>query len=146
MNVYTIGFTRKSLQQFLGLLDEAGVTKLIDTRLRPTSQLSGFAKKDDLAFILRRFKGIEYQHEPRLAPSAEILDAYRESKDWHRYEFEFAKLMSEREMPMILAQAAATHEKIALLCSEAEPERCHRRLLADAYSTRNPSVEVVHLR
>ena len=145
MNVYTIGFTRKSLQQFLGLLEAARVTKLIDTRLRPTSQLAGFAKRDDLAFLLPRFAGIEYEHEPRLAPSAEILAAYRQSKDWPRYEVEFTKLIGERGMPAILRQAAATHERVVLLCSEAEPERCHRRLLAEAFSADCPSAEIVHL-
>ena len=80
MHVYTIGFdvhARKSLQQFLTLLEDAGVTKLVDARLRPSSQLSGFAKRDDLAFLLPTFAGIEYQHEPRLAPTPEIFGALR---------------------------------------------------------------------
>lgn len=145
MNVYTIGFTRKSLQQFLALLEDAGVTKLVDARLRPSSQLSGFAKRDDLAFLLPAFAGIEYEHEPRLAPTPEILDAYRQSKDWQSYEVEFSELAAERGMSAILAQAAADHERIALLCSEAQPTRCHRRLIAEAFAADHPSAEIVHL-
>jgi uncharacterized protein (DUF488 family) len=145
MNLYTIGFTRKSLQQFLGLLEGAGVTKLVDARLRPTSQLSGFAKRDDLAFLLPTFAGIEYEHEPRLAPTPEILDAYRQSKDWQRYEVQFNRLSVERGMSAILAAAAADHERIALLCSEAQPERCHRRLIAEAFAADHPSTQILHL-
>ena len=145
MNVYTIGFTRKSLERFLDLLREAGVPKLIDIRLRPTSQLSGFAKKDDLAYLLRHFEHIQYVHEPSLAPSAEILDAYRRSKDWGQYEVAFSQLIEERQMSAVLERAAAGQERLALLCSEASAGQCHRRLVAEAFAAQHPSVRIVHL-
>lgn len=145
MHVYTIGFARKSLQQFLALLEDAGVTKLVDARLRPSSQLSGFAKRDDLAFLLPTFAGIEYEHEPRLAPTPAIFGALRQSKDWARFEVEFKALAAERGTSAILADAAADHERIALLCSEAQPDRCHRRLIAEAFAADHPAAEVVHL-
>ncbi|MDQ2651457.1 MAG: DUF488 domain-containing protein [Chloroflexota bacterium] len=52
MNLYTIGFTGKSAERFFTLLRENGVQRLVDTRLYPSTQLSGFAKAKDLAWLL----------------------------------------------------------------------------------------------
>ena len=60
-------------------LREAGVEAIIDVRLRNTSQLAGFAKRDDLAFLLHNCSGIAYEHHPELAPVAEILDAFADA-------------------------------------------------------------------
>ena len=83
--LYTIGFQRKPLSQFIALLRQAGVDAIIDIRLRNTSQLSGYTKRDDLAFLLNKGFDIAYEHRPDLAPSGDILDAYREDKDWAAY-------------------------------------------------------------
>src|SRR3989337_70832 len=92
----TIGFTKKNLPTFIELLRGANVTKVLDIRLRNTSQLAGFAKKEDLAFVLD-LCGIEYEHLPQLAPSDEVLDEYRETKDWDRFEERFRSLLDERD-------------------------------------------------
>ena len=75
--LYTIGYQRKPLATFIGQLREAGVDAVIDIRLRNTSQLAGFSKRDDLAFLLRKGFGIDYEHHLDLAPTPEILDAYK---------------------------------------------------------------------
>ena len=51
--IYTLGFTRKTAEEFFALLQGAGVACLIDIRLRNRSQLAGFAKQDDLAWFAR---------------------------------------------------------------------------------------------
>ena len=76
--LYTIGYQRKPLARFIGDLQAAGVDGVIDVRLRNTSHLAGYTKRDDLAFLLREGFGIEYEHRPELAPTPEIFDAYRD--------------------------------------------------------------------
>ena len=144
--LHTIGFAGKSLELFVGLLRGAGVTTLIDIRLRPDGHLSGYARQRDLRHILERYEGIAYRHCPDLAPTPEILDGYRADGDWGRYRRRFQAMLRQREWFDALAAAIdADGASVALLCSEATPERCHRRLVAEAFARRRPGVEVRHL-
>ena len=68
MKLYTIGFTRKSAETFFTQLKQSGVRTLIDTRLNNRSQLSGFAKQNDLRYFLSEIGQIDYLHLPLLAP------------------------------------------------------------------------------
>ncbi len=86
MEIYSIGFTQTTAEHFFGRLKTAGVGRLLDVRLNNTSQLSGFARRDELPFFLRELCGAEYQHEPLLAPTPDLLDAYRKKRiDWDTY-------------------------------------------------------------
>jgi len=143
--IYTIGYTQKSLQQFIGLLQEAGVEAVIDVRLRNTSQLAGFAKRDDLAFLLQEGFGLAYEHVVELAPTAEILDAYKKDHDWPAYERAFRQLLAERDALAIGQQFLARYQRPCLLCAEDTPDHCHRRLLAEYLAEGIGDVEVVHL-
>lgn len=143
--VYTIGYTRKSLERFIQLLQEAGVDAVIDVRLRNTSQLAGFSKRDDLAFLLRRGFSIEYEHCLGLAPTAEIRDAYRTDGDWPAYEAAFIELLVQREADRIGRALLDRYRRPCLLCAEPTPKRCHRRLVAEWWAARLPDVEVKHL-
>lgn len=87
MKIFTIGFTKKSAEAFFTRLKDAGVRRLIDVRLKNVSQLAGFTKRDDLRFFTRSICNIDYLHLPDLAPSADILNAYKKQKgDWELYE------------------------------------------------------------
>ncbi len=146
MRLYTIGFTKKSAREFFDLLRTNGVQRLVDIRLRPGGQLSGFAQGDDLAYFLPRLAGgCEYYHMASLAPAPEILDEYRKDKDWSRYEARFAQLMRERGIPAELDRAFFEERACCLLCSEATPEHCHRRLVAELLAARWPGLEIIHL-
>jgi uncharacterized protein (DUF488 family) len=145
MMLYTIGFTQKSAERFFALLAEHDVEQIVDIRLKPGGQLSGFAKQDDLAWFLDRLNGASYVHLPELAPSAEIRDDYRQDHDWERYVPRFEALMEERGIPESLDRTLFTARVTCLLCSEPTPERCHRRLVAERLARAWPDVEVVHL-
>jgi len=69
----------KPLRRFIELLREAEVDVVIDTRRNNTSQLAGFSKKDDLAFLLIEGFQIHYEHRPELAPSELLLAAFLKS-------------------------------------------------------------------
>ena len=86
IELFTIGFTRKTAREFFTSLKDAGVRRVVDVRLNNNSQLAGFSKKEDLAYFLREIGGIEYVHLPELAPTQDILDAYKKHKgDWYFY-------------------------------------------------------------
>jgi uncharacterized protein (DUF488 family) len=144
----TIGFTGKTAEEFFALLRGAGVHSVIDVRQNRTGQLSAFAKYPDLEFFLRAIGNIEYRHESLLAPSPEIRKSYQESKDWVAYEQSFLRLMKQRGVPKKL-DVSGWPAKVALLCAEPGPEKCHRRLaaelLAEDWSKAGDEVEVRHL-
>jgi len=125
--LFTIGFTQKTAEQFFGLLQDAGVQRVIDIRENRVGQLSGFAKFPDIAFFLDRLLGIQYIYEPLLAPSPAIRQAYKTTRDWQQYEASFRELMGQRSI-LEKVELAQFEGRVALLCSEPGPERCHRRL------------------
>jgi len=147
--IFTIGFTKKNAEEFFRLLQLANVKKLIDIRENRVGQLAGFAKYPDLAFFLDRIAGIAYDYQPMLAPSPEIRAAYRKTHDWAQYEKSFQELMAQRRVLDEL-DPSLFEGKIALLCSEADPDQCHRRLvgemLARHWQSQGYEVGVQHLR
>ena len=145
MEIYTIGFTRKSADQFFGLLRRHGIRRLVDVRLNNVSQLAGFSKRDDLAYFLREIVDAEYRHEPLLAPTQDMLDSLKKRRGaWHEYEERFMRLMAERRVEDQLERAMFA-EPTVLLCSEPTPERCHRRLVVEYLDSRWGDVRAVHL-
>lgn len=144
MNIFTIGFTKKSAEQFFELLRESGAKRIVDVRLNNVSQLAGFAKKQDLAYFLQKICGMEYVHLPVLAPTQAMLDRYRKEKGgWAVYEAEFLQLMRERRV-----EDAVSRDVLGdgcLLCSEEKPAQCHRRVVAEYFRDRWGGVEIRHL-
>ena len=129
-SVATIGFTQTSAERFFERLVSAGVKKVVDVRLHNTSQLAGFAKADDLAYFLNRIGGIAYVHEPLLAPTDAMFKAYKKDKgEWATYETRFLDLMAERGIEHRLKPELL--DGACLLCSEAKPHHCHRRLVCE---------------
>lgn len=129
-NVTTIGFTKTNAKGFFDRLVSAGVKVLYDVRLHNTSQLSGFAKADDLAFFLEKIGNIRYQHQPLLAPTDPMLKAFKRGKgDWGEYQQKFLSLMAERKIEERFNPSL--FDGACLLCSEATPHYCHRRLVCE---------------
>ena len=145
MKLYTIGFTGKPARRFFELLADNQVGRVVDIRLRPGGQLSGFAKGSDLAWFLGRLNGAGYIHVPELAPSPEVLDDYRKDRNWERYVARFEAIMDERHISATLDRASFEQSASCLLCSEPTPEHCHRRLVAERLARTWPNVEIVHL-
>ena len=145
MEVYTVGFTKKTAQQFFGLLKTNGIQRLLDVRLNNTSQLASFSKRDDLAYFLRELCGADYIHEPLLAPTQELLDAYKKNGgDWADYEAEFLRLLTDRAIETRFDRALFSPRTV-MLCSEATAERCHRRLVAEYLRERWGDMRIIHL-
>jgi uncharacterized protein (DUF488 family) len=129
-NTFTIGFTKSSAENFFDRLLKAGVRKVVDVRLNNTSQLSAFAKADDLKYFLQAVGKIDYVHEPLLAPTDEMLNEYRKKKiSWQNYEDRFLSLMTTRGIQKHFKPQ--NFEGACLLCSEDKPHHCHRRLVCE---------------
>ncbi len=145
VNLFTIGFTQKKAEQFFETLLQAGVRRVIDTRLNNVSQLAGFAKKQDLEYFLRKTGGIEYIHILDLAPTKDILDDYKKKRiNWDTYEDKFHQLIIERQIEKKVSTNIL--DGGCLLCSEAKPHHCHRRLVAEYLQRKlDTSIKIHHL-
>jgi uncharacterized protein (DUF488 family) len=145
VEIYTIGFTQKSAAEFFESLRRAGIRRLIDVRLNNTSQLAAFAKRDDLEFFLRELCGAEYRHEPTLAPTEDILDAYKKKRiSWEEYETRYVDLLIDRAAEKTVDRRLFDVPAV-LLCSEPSAKCCHRRLAAEYLAGKWEDVKVVHL-
>ena len=142
--VFTVGFTKKTAAEFFEKLRSAGVKRVVDIRLNNASQLAGFSKRDDLQYFLKQILGADYVEATLLAPTQELLDAYKKNKGrWEDYERDFIRLMEERHIednidPAILAGGC-------LLCSEDKPDRCHRRLVVEYLQRRWGNLLIKHI-
>jgi uncharacterized protein (DUF488 family) len=144
MKLYTIGFTKKSAETFFETLQKSGARRVLDVRLNNVSQLAGFAKKQDLAYFLATICGMEYEHLPILAPTQDMLNAYKKLRgSWSDYERKFLELMRDREIEREIPQALIADA--CLLCSEDKPIHCHRRLVAEHLKYNWGDIEIVHL-
>jgi uncharacterized protein (DUF488 family) len=142
--VSTIGFTKKTAGDFFEKLRAAGIKRVVDVRLNKVSQLAGFSKRDDLKYFLKEILNAEYVEAPLLAPTQEMLDAYKKNKgSWDAYEKDFLHLMTERHIedkidPSLLAGSC-------LLCSEDKPHHCHRRLVVEYLQRRWGNLSIKHI-
>jgi uncharacterized protein (DUF488 family) len=142
--IYTIGFTKKTAKEFFTKLKAAGVKRILDIRLNNSSQLAGFAKKDDLKYFLSQIDNIKYAHFVDLAPTKEILDSFKKKKiDWTEYERQFHKLMKSRKIELLMSNKIDDGD--CFLCSEDKPKHCHRRLVAEYLKNSLGNIKVTHL-
>jgi uncharacterized protein (DUF488 family) len=145
VEIYTIGFTQTTAERFFARLRRARIERLLDVRLNNSSQLAGFAKAQDLPYFLRELVGASYEHEPRLAPTQELLDDFKKRRGkWADYEPGFMALMAERRVERLLSPSDF-ERRTALLCSEATAEHCHRRLVCEYLDEQWGGVTTVHL-
>lgn len=144
MKLFTIGFTKTNAESFFERLKSSGAKKVIDIRLNNVSQLAGFAKMQDLRYFLKAICGIDYAHNLDLAPTQEMLDAYKKNGGaWDDYEKKFISLISTRRIEQAIRPADL--DGACLLCSEDKPHHCHRRLVAEYLRDKWGDVEIVNL-
>ncbi len=145
VRVATIGFAGKSAQNFFDLLKSAEVRTVLDIRLNNTSQLAGFAKKQDLPYFLEQLCGAAYMEMPELAPEPDLLKRYQGKElAWGDFTAEYVELIAKRRVESNLD--VDLFRSSCLLCSEHLPHRCHR-ILAIEYSNAqwNGRMTITHL-
>ena len=143
MNLYTIGFTKHTAEEFFEKLRSTGVKRVIDIRINKTSQLAGFAKGSDLPYLLKVTGGIEYLSHIELAPTKELLKSYRSKNiTWEEFEGKYKKQIKDTKA--ILGLNKSNFEDACLLCSEETASKCHRRLLAEELA-KIWDLEIIHI-
>lgn len=145
LTIYTIGYTKKTAEEFFRLLRTTGAKHLVDVRLNNTSQLMGFTKRDDLSYFLQELLNMDYHEMPELAPEEPMLKEYRKTKNWGKYESLYKELMKRRQ-PETKISPKLLEEGMVLLCSEPKAERCHRRLAAEYLANfQSRGTRIIHL-
>jgi uncharacterized protein (DUF488 family) len=145
VEIYTIGFTKKTAAEFFGALKKAGIRRLVDIRLNNSSQLAGFTKRDDLRYFLREICDTDYAHEPNLAPTEAMLKSIQSKEvSWDEYERGFRALLVERAVEDKIERGTFSIPTV-LLCSEPTAEKCHRRLVAEYLKEKWGDIEIRHL-
>lgn len=146
MNIFTIGFTQKSAEEFFTLLAKNNIECLIDVRLNNISQLAGFAKAKDLQYFLKKICDIDYVHNIKYAPTKDILDDYKKKKiSWQEYETKYNNLIKIRHVEQQFLKDSNGYNNICLLCSENTAQYCHRRLLAQYLKNNCENVIIKHI-
>ena len=137
MTIYTIGHSTRPMDQFVRLLKAHGIQRVLDVRTIPRSRHNPQYSRERLSPALRR-AGVRYRHLPGLGG---LRKPRRDSLNlgWRNTSFRgYADYMQSAAFQRSLARciAIARRERVALMCAEAVPWRCHRSLIADALIAR----------
>ena len=140
--VLTIGHSTRALDEFIGLLQAHAVTRVVDVRTVPCSRHNPQFNQDSLPDSLTN-AGLGYVHLPELGG---LRHAKRDSINvgWQNVSFRgYADYMQTPEFERGLHELIqfAKEERIAIMCAEALPWRCHRSLIADALLLRGIRTE-----
>jgi uncharacterized protein (DUF488 family) len=142
--LWTIGYERLLPPELVAELEAAGVERVLDVRFRPQSRRPGMSKTR-LGEVLAS-RGIAYEHRRALGTPPDIRWLFRAGRI-HDATAAF-RAHVERTAGADLAALAGElgrGPRTALLCLEADPATCHRRVLAEALRERCPGLEVVDL-
>ena len=138
--IFTIGFSGKSPDAFIEVLNAVRVCAVWDIRLWRASAYVPFYSGENLAPVL----GALYEYHPEFAPTTEILTGYKNGTiSWADYENLYRKLLVTRRSTDGLAPDDI--DRICLLCTEKSALQCHRRLAAEYIASHFPDTEIVHL-
>ena len=141
----TIGFTKKTAEQFFESLKKNGVKKLVDIRINNKSQLAGFAKGVDLKYFVKEINSIPYVYITDFAPTKELLSDYQNKKiDWIGYLKIFRQIIENRQIDK--KYNIKDFDNACFLCSEELPDKCHRRLIVEYFKEKNEDIQIVHIK
>jgi uncharacterized protein (DUF488 family) len=135
--IYTIGHSTRSAAEFLALLLEHGIALLTDVRRFPASRRHPQFSRQALEESLREH-GIDYLHEPdlggRRTPRPDSPNTAWRVAAFRGYADHMASAEFQAALGRLIANGA--QKPTVILCAEALPWRCHRRLIADALVAR----------
>lgn len=115
---------------------------MIDIRLKP--QGGGFARKKDLPYFLSAIGNIVYQYVPECAPTPELFNGIKSDMiTFTQFRKEYLKLIKVRDMPALFSKKNLSNA--CFLCYEADPDYCHRKILAEYLDDVFEIGEVIHL-
>lgn len=144
MEIYSIGHSTRTLEDFLYLLEKNRIELLADVRAFPGSRKYPHFNREVFSKKLKE-KGIIYKHFPGLGGRRKPLKN-SPNNGWRNRSFQaYADYMSTEEFrkALLKLESCAKEKRTAIMCSEAVWWRCHRRLISDALTLKNH--EVIHI-
>jgi uncharacterized protein (DUF488 family) len=142
--VWTIGYEKLLPQALMAELEAAGVQRVIDVRFRPQSRRPGMSKTRLSAMLGEH--GIAYEHRRALGTPADLRVLYRAGRLQEAAAAYRRHVESTAPDPLdALAAELAGGPRTALLCLEADPAGCHRRVVTEALRERRADLAVVDL-
>lgn len=144
MHLFTIGHSNHRIEDFINLLHHHHVRTVVDVRTTPYSRLLPQFAQPALRESLRR-AGIEYQYLGSLLGGRPQQDDLYDARGYALYD-EFAKTDFFQEGIKQLLQILRTGEHVAIMCSEEDPNHCHRRLLITRYLLAHYQIDAIHIR
>lgn len=142
--LWTVGHSTRSMEELVALLDKQDIRRLADVRTVPGSRRMPHFARAALAAELPRH-GIAYEHLPELGglrkPTGSVANAAWRNPSFRAYADHMQTEEFARGLERLLGLAA--RERVAIMCAEAVPWRCHRSLIADALTARG--VTVLHI-
>ena len=144
MELFTIGYTKKSAEKFFGIITDNKIEIVADVRLYNSTQLAGFSKSVDLQYFLKKICSCNYIALKQLAPNPSLFENYKNGKTtWNEYEKIYNKFLdTQANLDFFYA---FKNKRICILCAESTPEHCHRRLIAEKISKTYDNVKITHL-
>jgi uncharacterized protein (DUF488 family) len=144
LTILTIGYSTKTLDEFIDLLKTYGVTLVVDVRSVPRSRHNPQFAKEILPNTLK-LEGVKYIHMPNIGglrrPKPDSINTAWRNKSFRGYaDYMQTKEFTENLLNLI---ALAKENRLVIMCAEALPWRCHRSLIADALTVRN--IKVTHI-
>ena len=139
----TIGYEGVSIDLFLSCLKENGIQILLDVRQIPLSRKPGFSQKK----LIERTGSINivYKHIKPLGCPTAVRDAYKTNGDWNEYTKDYNLHLEDNSAALDKVFIYLQNFKCALMCFEANPERCHRSIIAQALINQHPNIYVRNL-
>jgi len=142
--VYTVGYEKRTLTQFLEELRANGVAVLIDVREIAHSRKKGFAKTALRTGL--EDAGIAYLHFKELGSPKELRNKYRRDGDFPSFARAYQSSVIHRKGALPRLREAINGKKCCLLCYEDDPARCHRSIVAaEVARTNEKETRIKHL-
>lgn len=143
MAIYTAGYEGLSIESFIARLKHAQIDKVLDVREYPLSRKPGFSKKAFAECLAAA--GIAYEHCPPLGCPKPIRNRYKVDSDWGAYARDFRAYVRTQTSLLQNLTVEAAKQRICMVCYEADPNFCHRSLIAEAAHELDTSLEAQHL-
>lgn len=143
MELYTVGYQGRTLPEFVKLLRAQDITLLVDVRERPVSRKRGFSALP-LSEALRKV-GIGYESDRQLGNPENIRELWKNgSLDEGRAQYR-RLLRNGRKARVSALLDLAKDQRVCLLCFEADPDQCHRTVIAEEAVRLEPDLAIHQL-
>jgi uncharacterized protein (DUF488 family) len=143
MELFTVGYEGRTLPQFVRLLQENGITRLVDVRERPASRKRGFSALP--LFDALRKAGITYESDRALGNPEEIRTLWKNGS-LREGKVRYRNLLRNGRRPRVeLLLALSKIERVCILCYEGDADLCHRSVIAEEAARLEPDLVIQHL-